>query len=75
MLISFFLFVLVSWQQWPITLGPYTHEECLTVKEFLDRKGYDVSSCGIMSVPQEDSIKLEVPYIPTQQNRKNNESH
>ena len=66
MLIAYFLFIIVTWQEWPMTAGPYTLEECYAVKEYLDRRGYELSSCEVMSVPQEDAVKLEVPYIPTE---------
>lgn len=66
MLVAFFLFVLIpgSMQEWPEELGPYEHEECLAVKEFLDRRGYEISSCELMPLPQPDAVYLVVPALP-----------
>lgn len=63
LLFAYFLFVLVSYQEWPVTLGPYTIEECFYELEFLVRRGYEVSSCEFMSI-QEDAVPLQVPYLP-----------
>ena len=64
LLFAYFLFIIVSYQEWPITAGPYTIEECFSELEFLVRRGYEVSSCEFMSVPQEDAILLLIPYLP-----------
>jgi len=66
MLIAYFLLILVSWQEWPVVAGPYTIDECFAVKEFLDRRGYEVSSCEVMPHPQPDAVMLVVPYLPTE---------
>jgi hypothetical protein len=68
--VAYFLFIIVTWREWPVEVGPYTLEECHSVKEFLDRRGYEVSGCEVMSVPQEDAVKLEIPHIPTEENTK-----
>ena len=64
MFIAWFLCVIVSWQEWPVLLGPYEKSECLAVKEYLDRRGYEVGSCGLMPLPQEDARYEQVPFIP-----------
>ena len=68
--IAYFLLVIVTWQEHPVMLGAYDLSECLAVKEYLDRRGYEVSSCEILSYPQEDAKKLEVPHIPTEEKNK-----
>jgi hypothetical protein len=62
--IAFFLLIMVAEQEWPMVAGPYNIDECLTVQEFLVRRGYEVSACESMSLPQDDAVKLEVPYLP-----------
>jgi hypothetical protein len=68
--IAYFLLVLVTWQEHPVMLGPYNITECFDMYEYLDRRGYETSGCESMSLPQDDAIKLEVPYIPTERNTK-----
>lgn len=64
MLVAFFLFVMIPVQEWPEELGPYTWEECFAVQEYLNRRGYDTTTCSVMPLPQPDAIYLEVPYLP-----------
>lgn len=66
MLVAFYFSILVSWQEYPVVIGPYTTwDECSLVREFLDRRQYETDSCAIMSIPQE-SIYLEVGYLPVE---------
>ena len=64
MLIGYFLLVIVVFQEWPEILGPYTQEECMTEKEFLVNRGYEVSGCELLPIPQEDAKLINVPYLP-----------
>ena len=64
LLIAYFLLIMIPPQEWPMMAGPYELEECLDVKEFLDRRGYELSSCELLPLPQDDAILLHVPYLP-----------
>lgn len=64
MFFAYFLLVVVSYQEWPVMLGPYTLDDCLSVKEYMDRRGYEVSSCEWLSIPQEAAVSLQIPYLP-----------
>lgn len=64
MLIAYFLLVILTTQEYPEILGPYTYEECHAVDEFLSRLNYETSGCSILPVPQESARHLEVPYLP-----------
>lgn len=64
MLIAYFLLVIVTTQDHPKVLGPYTYEECHAVDEFLSRLQYETSGCGLLPVPQEDAEWIPVPYLP-----------
>jgi hypothetical protein len=64
MLIAYFLLVMLTTREYPELLGPYTYEECHAVDEFLSRLNYETSGCSILSVPQDDAVYLEVPYLP-----------
>lgn len=64
-IVAFYFSVMVPPQEWPVVIGPYeTWEECASVREFLDRKGYETDSCGTMPYPQEGSQLLKVIEIP-----------
>lgn len=64
-LVAWFLLVIVpGGNPWPEILGPYEYAECLAVKEYLNRRGYELSSCELMPLPQPDAVYLEVPFIP-----------
>ncbi len=64
MLIAYFIFVMVAFQEWPLTLGPYDYQDCLAVKEFLIHRDYDLEGCVVMPLPQPDAHYLPVPYLP-----------
>lgn len=64
MLIAYFVLVIVSTQDWPKLLGPYTYEECHAVDEFLSRMQYDTSGCTILPLPQDDALYATVPFLP-----------
>lgn len=64
MLVAFYFSVLIEAQEWPIVVGPYEEwEECASVREYLDRRGYETDGCYLMPYPQ-DSIYLSVGDIP-----------
>ncbi len=64
-LVAWFLLVLVpGGNPWPEILGPYDRSECEPVKEYLDRRGYEISSCELLPLPQPDAVYLPVPYLP-----------
>ena len=67
LLVAFFLLIVVPWQPHPFMAGPYTISQCFDVREYLERRGYEVSGCEFMAVPQEDAVQLKVPYIPTEE--------
>lgn len=62
-LLAFYLLVMIPTQEWPVVLGSYEKEECLSVKEYLIRRGYELSSCELMTL-QEDAHYIQVPYLP-----------
>lgn len=64
MLIAYFLLVMVSFQEWPMLLGPYDYQECLGVKEFLIHREYELEGCANLPLPQPDAYYLQVPYLP-----------
>jgi hypothetical protein len=64
MLVAYFILIMISSQEWPMMAGPYTYEECLSVKEFLIRRDYDVSGCELLPLPQVDAVSLEIPSLP-----------
>lgn len=64
LMFAYFLLIIITGQEWPVMAGPYSIEECFAELEFLVRRGYEVSSCEFMSVPQEDAIPLQIPYLP-----------
>ena len=65
LLVAYYFSLLVTWQAWPMTIGPYdTWEECASVREYLDRRGYETTSCGPMPYPQDGSLRLEVIDVP-----------
>ena len=63
-IVAFYFSMLVNWQEHPLLVGPYENlDECQSVREFLDRRSYETSDCAYMTYPQE-SIYLEVGYLP-----------
>lgn len=63
-LIAFYFSLLLFYQEWPVLIGPYeTWEECASVREMLDRRGYETDDCTLLPVEQE-ARKLEVIDIP-----------
>jgi len=65
-IIAFYFGVLVSGQEWPVMVGPYdSWQDCASVREFLDRRGYETDSCSLLPYPQEGSQLLQVGDLPT----------
>lgn len=45
-------------------IGPYADwSDCASVREWLDRRGYETDSCLLMPFPQE-AVQLEVLELP-----------
>lgn len=63
-MIAFYFTLMLMSQDWPILVGPYEEwEQCASVREFLDRRGYDTGACEPMSLGQE-ARHLEVIDLP-----------
>ena len=63
-LAAFYFGMLIDTQDWPVVVGPYeVWEECASVREYLDRRGYETDGCYLMPYPQE-SVYLSVGDIP-----------
>lgn len=68
-LVAYYFSLIVSWQDYPILVGEYnTWSDCASVREFLDRRGYETGDCSLLPLPQE-SIHLEVGYLPYENTR------
>lgn len=64
-LVAFYFSLIVLEREWPVVVGPYElWSDCASVREFLDRRGYETVECGLMIVPQEDDVLLQVGDIP-----------
>ena len=64
MLVAFFFSMLVACQEWPVLIGPYeTWDGCASVREWLDRRGYETDDCSTLPLPQ-DSILLDTLHLP-----------
>ena len=64
-LVAFYFSLMVVTQAWPVTVGPYaTWAECASVREYIDRRGYETGGCGVMPYPQPDSVLLQVIDVP-----------
>lgn len=63
MLAAWFLILLVSWDEPPVLLGPYTHSECQDVLEYLTARDYQTSECAWLPLPQE-AIFETIPFLP-----------
>lgn len=63
-LVAYYFSLIVSWQSYPLLVGPYSSwDDCASVREFVDRRGYETDGCSTLPLPQE-SIYLEVGYLP-----------
>jgi len=63
-LVAFYFSMMVPDRAYPLLVGPYTEwDECASVREWLDRRGYETDSCLLMPFPQE-AVKLEVLELP-----------
>ena len=52
-IVAFYFSVMVSGQDWPVVVGPYKDwSECASVREFLDRRGYETDSCSVLPFSQ-----------------------
>lgn len=65
LLVAFYFGCMVGGQEWPLIIGPYEDwDDCASVREFLDRRGYETDTCALLPYPQEGSLYLEVGYLP-----------
>ncbi len=65
LLVAFYFMCLVPSQEHPLVVGPYsTWDECASVREFLNARGYETGGCSVMPFPQDQSITLNVGDIP-----------
>lgn len=63
-LVSFYFSIMIPERDYPMLIGPYDDwSECASVREWLDRRGYETDSCLLMPFPQE-AVKLEVLELP-----------
>lgn len=63
-LIAYYFSLLLFYQDWPVLIGPYDEwDQCASVREYLDRRGYETGECGPMPIPQVARY-LEVLDIP-----------
>jgi len=65
LLVAFYFMCLIPSQDHPVVVGPYrTWDDCASVREFLDRRGYETGGCSVMPFPQDDSVELNVGDLP-----------
>jgi hypothetical protein len=63
-IMAFYFAVMVLSQGWPVMIGPYSEwAECASVREYLDRRGFETGSCELMPIGQE-AKRLEVIDLP-----------
>lgn len=63
-LMAFYFSIMIMTQEWPLLIGPYSvWDDCASVREFLDRRGYETGSCELMPMGQ-DAKHLEVIDLP-----------
>ena len=67
-LLAYFFSLLLMMQQVdqdvPIVAGPYfEYDQCESVREYLDHRGYETDACALMSIST-PARKLEVIDIP-----------
>lgn len=61
---GFYFAVMLTTQSWPVLVGPYDEwDQCASVREFLDRRGYETGSCEPMPMGQE-AMYLNVIDVP-----------
>ena len=64
MLVAYYFSLLLFYQEWPVLIGPYDEwDDCASVREYLDRRGYETGECSLLSFPQ-DARLLNVVDIP-----------
>ena len=64
MVMAFYFSVLLVTQTWPVLIGPYQEwAQCASVREYLDRRGYETSACEPMPMGQE-ARQLNVVDVP-----------
>lgn len=67
LLVAFYFSVMVPGMEYPLLIGPYADwSECASVREWLDRRGYETDSCLLMPFPQE-SQELQVFFLPLEE--------
>lgn len=63
-LVAFFFSLMLPDREYPILIGPYADwAECASVREWLDRRGYETDGCYLLSIPQE-AVQLEPLHLP-----------
>ena len=66
-LVAYFFAVMVPERDYPLMVGPYeTWAECASVREWLDRRGYESDGCGLIPLPQE-AVQLKPLELPKEQ--------
>lgn len=64
LLVAFYFSLMVPHQDYPIMIGPYADwSECASIREWLDRRGYETDSCLLMPFPQE-AVQLHTLELP-----------
>ena len=64
-ILAFFFALVVPWQIWPITAGPYeSWDACNDIRQWYEQRGYETDSCAPMPLPQADARPLRVLDIP-----------
>ena len=67
LLVAFYFSVMVPNMDYPLLIGPYAEwSDCASVREWLDRRGYETDSCLLMPFPQE-SQELQVFFLPLEE--------
>lgn len=65
LILAYYFSCMVPPQVYPMMIGPYTTwEECASVREWLDRRGYETAGCGLLPYPLEGAVKLGVIELP-----------
>ena len=67
LLVAFYFSIMLPERDYPTIIGPYMEwSECASVREWLDRRGYETASCLLMPFPQE-STELDVFHLPLEE--------
>lgn len=64
MVLAYYFALLLNMEEGCLLVGPYpTRMDCVAVNEWLERRGYETSQCGLMTAPQMSMI-LQVGFLP-----------